>query len=78
MHKYNNQDHSMLTAMLAVKNILGGNYDLWQVNADREYHEECKAGEKTEIEQLASTQPLVPKRLSPEPEPAAARVSSGD
>ena len=39
MHKYNNQDHSMLTAMLAVKNILGANYDLWQVNAEQEYHE---------------------------------------
>src|SRR3981189_872832 len=36
MHKYNNQDHSMLTAMLAVKNILGAHYDLWQVNAEQE------------------------------------------
>lgn len=40
MHKYNNQDHSMLTAMLATKNILGENHDLWEVNADQEYHEE--------------------------------------
>lgn len=41
MHKYNNQDHSMMTAMLAVKNILAGKmlYDLWQVNGDAEYHE---------------------------------------
>jgi len=41
MHKYNNQDHSMMTAMLAVKNILAGKqlYDLWQVNEDAEYHE---------------------------------------
>lgn len=41
MHKYNNQDHSMMTAMLAVKNILAGRevYDLWQVNQDAEYHE---------------------------------------
>jgi protoporphyrinogen oxidase len=41
MHKYNNQDHSMMTAMLAVKNILAGTeiYDLWQVNQDAEYHE---------------------------------------
>ncbi|MEI6084580.1 MAG: NAD(P)/FAD-dependent oxidoreductase, partial [Verrucomicrobiota bacterium] len=36
MHKYNNQDHSMYTAMLAVKNICGGRYNLWQVNADAE------------------------------------------
>lgn len=41
MHKYNNQDHSMMTAMLAVKNILAGRreYDVWQVNQDAEYHE---------------------------------------
>jgi protoporphyrinogen oxidase len=41
MHKYNNQDHSMMTAMLAVKNILSGKieYDLWKVNEDAEYLE---------------------------------------
>ena len=43
MHRYNNQDHSMLTAMLAVKNILGANHDLWAVNDDKEYHEEVRA-----------------------------------
>jgi protoporphyrinogen oxidase len=40
MHRYNNQDHSMLTAMLAVKNILGENHNLWDVNTERSYHEE--------------------------------------
>jgi len=40
MHKYNNQDHSMLTAMLAVENILGAKHDLWKVNTEVEYHEE--------------------------------------
>lgn len=40
MHRYNNQDHSMLTAMLAAKNILGEKHDLWQVNVERSYHEE--------------------------------------
>jgi protoporphyrinogen oxidase len=45
MHKYNNQDHSMMTAVLAAKNIEGGNYDLWKVNSDAEYHEEAKEGE---------------------------------
>jgi protoporphyrinogen oxidase len=41
MHKYNNQDHSMMTAMLAAKNIIAGKeiYDLWDVNEDAEYHE---------------------------------------
>jgi protoporphyrinogen oxidase len=65
MHKYNNQDHSMLTAMLAVKNILGANYDLWQVNAEQEYHEEVTDRDKTEADEfalLAATQPRVPRR----------------
>lgn len=39
-HKYNNQDHSMLTAMMAAENVLGANHDLWQVNEEEEYHEE--------------------------------------
>jgi protoporphyrinogen oxidase len=40
MHKYNNQDHSMLTGMLAAENILGANHDLFTVNVEQEYHEE--------------------------------------
>ena len=40
MHKYNNQDHSMLTAMLSVENILGAHHDIWSVNVEQEYHEE--------------------------------------
>ena len=40
MHRYNNQDHSMLTALLAAKNILGEHHDLWNVNTERSYHEE--------------------------------------
>ena len=45
MHKYNNQDHAMMTAMLCVENILADTklYDLWQVNGDAEYHEAGKA-----------------------------------
>jgi protoporphyrinogen oxidase len=39
MHHYNNQDHSMMTAMLAAKNIQGGEYDCWNVNTEAEYHE---------------------------------------
>jgi protoporphyrinogen oxidase len=39
MHHYNNQDHSMMTAMLAAKNIQGGEYDCWKVNTEAEYHE---------------------------------------
>jgi protoporphyrinogen oxidase len=40
LHRYNNQDHSMLTAMLAVQNIAGRKYSLWDVNVDRSYHEQ--------------------------------------
>jgi len=42
MHKYDNQDHAMMTAMLTVENILGHRpkYDVWSVNEDAEYHEE--------------------------------------
>ncbi len=43
MHKYNNQDHSMYTAMLTVENILGANHDIWAVNVEEEYHEEASA-----------------------------------
>ena len=47
LHRYNNQDHSMLTAMLAVRNILGERHDVWGVNAECEYleevHEELRA-----------------------------------
>ena len=63
MHRYNNQDHSMLTAMLAVRNLLGANHDLWQVNADQEYHE---AGREVTLDDLRSaekTQPFVPRRV---------------
>ena len=42
MHKYNNQDHAMMTAMLTVRNIVAGEklFDVWNVNEDAEYHEE--------------------------------------
>ncbi|MDZ7959627.1 MAG: NAD(P)/FAD-dependent oxidoreductase [Aulosira sp. DedQUE10] len=40
MHRYNNQDHSMLTGMLAVRNLLGEKHDLWEVNTERSYYEE--------------------------------------
>jgi protoporphyrinogen oxidase len=44
LHHYNNQDHSMMTALLAARNIDGGHYDCWQVNTDAEYHEAGSAG----------------------------------
>ena len=44
MHRYNNQDHSMLTAMLSVENVFGAHHDIWTVNVDAEYHEERHDG----------------------------------
>jgi protoporphyrinogen oxidase len=59
MHKYNNQDHSMMTALLAARNILGmGKFDTWKVNTDAEYHE----GEAEEI--AAEKGRSVPHRIS--------------
>jgi protoporphyrinogen oxidase len=44
MHKYNNQDHSMYTAMLTIENLFGASHDIWSVNVEEEYHEEGSTG----------------------------------
>ena len=61
MHKYNNQDHAMMTAMLTCRNILAGRnlYDVWSVNEDAEYHE---AGGSGVVEALRSVR-QVPARV---------------
>jgi protoporphyrinogen oxidase len=63
MHKYNNQDHAMMTAMLTARNIMAGEriYDIWQVNEDAEYHE---AGVSSAQAALASER-LVPRKAKP-------------
>ncbi|MGE3277347.1 MAG: NAD(P)/FAD-dependent oxidoreductase [Vicinamibacterales bacterium] len=69
MHKYNNQDHSMATALLAAENLLGGETDPWCINADDEYHEEAPAAARrvvADLDALARTQPLVPMPLRPD------------
>ena len=66
MHKYNNQDHSMVTAILAAQNLLGARHDVWAVNADDEYHEEGGLDVSTLSEELLAlhaTQPSVPMEL---------------
>jgi hypothetical protein len=47
MHKYNNQDHAMMTAMLTARNIVAGHklYDVWKVNQDAQYIENGRAGD---------------------------------
>lgn len=54
MHKYNNQDHAMMTAMLCAENILAGRrlHNVWEVNEDAEYHEAGKAGEQSSVSGL--------------------------
>ncbi len=43
LHRYNNQDHAMLTGLYAARNlVLGETNDLWNVNVDDEYHEEVR------------------------------------
>jgi protoporphyrinogen oxidase len=63
MHRYNNQDHSMLTAILAARNILGARYDLWRVNVDADYHEEGEDLTEQQLAALDASQPLVPTRV---------------
>jgi len=59
MHKYNNQDHAMMTAMLAARNILAGKrlYDIWDVNEDAEYHEAGASG----VNAALTSERLVPR-----------------
>ncbi len=63
LHKYNNQDHSMLTAMLAARNLLGDRHDVWAINADDEYQEQASARLDEALMAIETTQPLVPARL---------------
>ena len=69
MHKYNNQDHSMLTAMLAVENILGASHDLWEVNTEGVYQEEIRgrggaAGSDPRAARQGHGQPAVSERTT--------------
>lgn len=62
MHKYNNQDHAVMTGMLTAANVLADKavYDVWRVNEDAEYHEEGTADAGSSAAGLR----LVPERLS--------------
>ncbi|MER2269442.1 NAD(P)/FAD-dependent oxidoreductase [Methylobacterium oxalidis] len=62
MHKYNNQDHAMMTAMLTVENILAGHrrHDIWRVNEDAEYTEAGVSG----AEEALGSERLVPRRVA--------------
>jgi protoporphyrinogen oxidase len=63
MHHYNNQDHSMMTALLAARNIaLGAHYDVWKVNTDAEYHEEARVDDDDRSGRLVPTRVQTPAR----------------
>jgi len=64
MHRYNNQDHSMLTGILAARNLLGADHDLWSVNVETLPHEALSRQHQGTFDLLARTQPLVPRRAS--------------
>ena len=54
LHRYNNQDHSMLSAMYAARNILGENNDVWNVNVERSYHEEFEVKKENATPAIAA------------------------
>ena len=62
-HRYNNQDHSMVTAMYAAENVLGANHDVWNVNVEEEYHEEAQK----QPGHGASGERMVPQKIQSSP-----------
>lgn len=63
MHRYNNQDHSMLTGILAARNVSGAHFDLWNLNADSDYLEAGPILSSEELAALEKSQPLVPSAV---------------
>ena len=65
MHRYNNQDHAMMTAMLTARNIAAGarRHDVWTVNEDAEYHEAGAEGDDEGVAAALTSERQVPKRL---------------
>jgi protoporphyrinogen oxidase len=59
MHRYNNQDHSMLTGFFAARNLLGENHDLWDVNTERSYHEQFTQEEWKTPDNKNSSDPIM-------------------
>ncbi len=67
MHRYNNQDHCMFTAMLTAKNILGASpaHDIWSVNVEEDYHEEQRTPLKPYPESSTGRDaPIIPRSAS--------------
>jgi hypothetical protein len=60
LHRYNNQDHSMLTGVYAARNVAGGRYDVWAVNTEKEYLEEGQPETLTHGDRLVPVPVTVP------------------
>ena len=76
MHKYNNQDHSMMTALGAARNILGAHLDLWAINTEPDYQEEKTAVTSAEFPRPAYAEP---RRVGEHATPTIAkRAASAD
>jgi hypothetical protein len=73
MHKYNNQDHSMYTAMLTVDNIVRGtHHDIWAVNVEEDYHEEradAATGDGARASGTGRDAPVIPRSAYGEDHP---------
>ena len=78
LHRYNNQDHAMLTGMLAVRNLLFGEQNnLWQVNAEQEYHEEQLLNQVAEPEEVLQVVDELLDDTFPKLDPLALGLSLG-
>ena len=78
LHRYNNQDHAMLTGMLAVRNLLYGEQNnLWQVNAEQEYHEELILNQALDPEEVTHVVDEVMEGAFPKLDPLALGMSLG-
>jgi protoporphyrinogen oxidase len=63
MHRYNNQDHSMYTALLTVENLFGASHDVWSVNVEEEYHEINQASSSSAARGTGRDAPILPKKV---------------
>lgn len=78
LHRYNNQDHAMLTGMLAVRNVmLGEQNDLWAVNAEQEYHEEIRDETVVELQEVTEAVREALAQVFSKLEPVAFGLSVG-
>jgi hypothetical protein len=62
MHRYNNQDHSMVTAELTVDNLFGARHDVWAVNVEEEYHEEVTSSADAGPSGTGRSAPVLPRK----------------